>query len=173
MPAITMMGRTTALVYSSSLLRCSPATNGPVSSTCKAEECDATLHNTNGSSTGCACFHKHTCMCVPSHSVPRLHLASSCLNSSSRDQQTSLPFRRRHTHNAAPLPLVCGGESLAHCHPSQAPSDEALDPHTLPWALSSFHEVLVAHRLHGLTSHCFVLPRMTTPLLLSVSSAFH
>ena len=82
-----------------------------------------------------------------------LHLASSTNNSSS-DQQTSLPFGRRHTLNAAPLPLVCGGESLAHCHPLQAPSDEALAPHTLPWALSFFHEVLVAHRLHGLTPHC-------------------
>ena len=53
-------------------------------------------------------------------------------SSSSRDQQTSLPFRRRHTHNAAPLPLVYGGESIAHCHPSQPPSNDALSPHTLP-----------------------------------------
>ena len=66
-----------------------------------------------------------------------LHLASSTNNSSS-DQQTSLPFGRRHTLNAAPLPLVCGGESLAHCYPSQAPSNEALAPHTLLWAHAFF-----------------------------------
>ena len=64
-------------------------------------------------------------------------------SSSSRDQQTSLPFRRRCIEDAPPLPLVCGGGALA--------------PHTLPWALSSFHEVRVAHWLHVITSHCFVL----------------
>ena len=66
-----------------------------------------------------------------------LHLASST-NNSSGDPQTSLHFRRRHTHNAAPLPLVCGGDPMAHCYPSQAPSNEALAPHTLLWAHAFF-----------------------------------
>ena len=82
--------------------------------------------------------HNHSCVCEHATQLLHLHLASStCSSSSSRDQQTSLPFGRRHTLNAAPRPLVCSGESLAHCHPSQPPSHEALAPHTLPWALSS------------------------------------
>ena len=39
-----------------------------------------------------------------------------------------------HTHNAAPLPLVCGGESMVHCHSSQ-PSSKAMRP----WPLTRFH----------------------------------
>ena len=46
---------------------------------------------------------------------------------------------------------------MAHCYPSQAPSNEALAPHTLPWTHAFFLEVRLAHRLHGSTSHCFVL----------------
>ena len=130
MPGITTMGRAAVLLFSpsSSHLCCSlPATNGPVSCTCKAEECDASLHTTRGWRTGCACSQVITChVCEHATQLLHLHLASSCHSSSSRDQQTSLPFRRRHPHNAAPLPLVCAGESLAHCHPSQPPSHEAL-----------------------------------------------
>ena len=114
------------------LFCCSPATNGPVSSTCKAEECDVTRHNSTCAwSTGCAYSQAFMCVCEPATQLPHLHLASSCHSSSSRDQQISLPFWR-HTHNAAPLPLVYGGESIAHCHPSQPPSNDALSPHTLP-----------------------------------------
>ena len=57
-PAITTMGRTAALLYSpsSSHLCCSPRTKGPVTSTCKAEECDATRHSSTCAwRTGCAC----------------------------------------------------------------------------------------------------------------------
>ena len=118
---------------SPSLFCCSPRTKGPVSSTCKAEDCNATRHNsTRAWRTGCAC--SQACMRVCEHAtqLPHLHLASST-NNSSGDQQTSLPFGRRHTLNAAPLQLVCGGESLAHWHSSQAPSNEALAPHTLLW----------------------------------------
>ena len=100
--------------------------------------------------------HKHKMhVCEPATQLPHLHLDSSCHNSS-RDQQTSLLSGRRHTLNAAPLPLVCGGDPMAHWHPSQAPSNETLDPHTLPRTHAFFHEVLVAHWLHGPTSHCFV-----------------
>ena len=77
--------------------------------------------------------HKHACVCA---SMPLSSLTSIWIracSSSSRDKQTSLPFRRRHTLNAAPLPLVCGGDPMAHWHASQAPSHEALAPHTLSW----------------------------------------
>ena len=163
------MGRAAVLLFSpsSSHLCCSlPATNGPVSCTCKAEECDASLHTTRGWRTGCACSQVITChVCEHATQLLHLHLASSCHSSSSRDQQTSLPFRRRHTHNAAPFALACDGEALAHCHPSQAPSNEALAPHTLPWTHAFFHEVRVAHWMHGPTSHSFVLHRsLTAPL---------
>ena len=141
---------------SPSLFCCSPRTNGPISSTCKAEECDATRHNSTCAwRTGCACSQACMRVCEPATQLPHLHLDSSCHNSS-RDQQTSLLSGRRHTLNAAPLPLVCGGDPMAHWHASQAPSNETLDPHTLPRTHAFFHEVLVAHWLHGPTSHCFV-----------------
>ena len=108
--------------------------------------------------------HKQSRVCEPATQLPHLHLASST-NNSRRDQQTSLHFRRRHTHNAAPLPLVCGSEALAHWHSSQAPSHEALAPHTHPWTHAFFHEVLVAHCLHG--------PRHTALCCAPLSALLH
>ena len=81
--------------------------------------------------------HNHACECEHATDLLHLDLASST-NNSSRDQQTSLPFGKRHTHNAAPPPLACGGESLAHWHAAQAPSNETLDPHTLSWTHAFF-----------------------------------
>ena len=95
---------------------------------------DTTAHVRGGQAVPA---HKHSCVCEHVTQLLHLHLASST-NNSSRDQQTSLPFGRRHTLNAAPRPLVCSGEALAHCHPSQAPSNEALAPHTLLWAHAFF-----------------------------------
>ena len=65
-----------------------------------------------------------------------------------------------HTLNAAPLPLVCGGESMVHCHSSQ-PSSKAMRPwpltHTHGHTLSFFHESACGTSAARATSHCFVL----------------
>merc|ERR1719324_2378593 len=90
---------------------------------------DTTAHVRGGQAVPA---HKHACVCEHATELPHLHLDSST-RSSSRDQQTSLPFRRRHTHNAAPLPLVCGGKPMAHCHLSQAPSNDVLSLYTFSW----------------------------------------
>ena len=83
---------------------------------------DTTAHVRGGQAVPA---HKHTCMCVsmPLNSPTSIWIRAC--SSSSRDQQTSLPFRRRCIEDAPPLPLVCGGGALA--------------PHTLPWALSSMN----------------------------------
>ena len=83
-PATTTMGIAAAHFDCPSFFSYSPRTNGPVSSTCKAEECVVTLHTTRGLRTGCACSQAHTCVCEHATQLPRLHLASSTHHSSSR-----------------------------------------------------------------------------------------
>ena len=82
-PATTTMGIAAAHFDCPSLFCCSPATNGLVSSTCEAEERDATRHNsTRGCSAGCACLQAYMRVCEPTTWLPHLHLASSTHNSS-------------------------------------------------------------------------------------------
>ena len=140
-PAITTMGRTAALLFSppssAVALQLPMALFLPPARQRSVMPRDTTAQMGEVQPVP-AHKQSHVCVCVHAAQLLHLHLASSTHHSSSRDQQTSLHLRRRHTHNAAPLPLVCGGESLAHCHPLQAPSDEALAPHTLPRTHPSF-----------------------------------
>ena len=63
--------RQQGVLLSLSLFCCSAATNGPVSSTCKAEDCNATRHNsTRAWRTGCACSQAHTFVCEPATWLP-------------------------------------------------------------------------------------------------------
>ena len=108
-----------------SLFCCSPRTKGPVSSACKAEECDVMRHNsTCARRTGCACSQAHTFVCVyvcePATQLLHLHLASSCHNSSSsKDQQTSLPFGNAHDVSWSSRIAFCA--SNRHHYPGLTP----------------------------------------------------
>ena len=125
-PAITTMGRTTALLYSpsSSHLCCSPATNAPFLPLARQRSvmsCDTAQMGADQAVP--ADKQSLVCASMPLSSPTSIWIRAC--SSSSRDQQTSLPFRRRCIEDAPPLPLVCGGGALA--------------PHTLPWALSSMN----------------------------------
>ena len=129
------MGRTTALLYSpsSSHLCCSPATNAPFLPLARQRSvmsCDTAQMGADQAVP--ADKQSLVCASMPLSSPTSIWIRACSSSSSSRDKQTSLPFRRRCIEDAPPLPLVCGGESIAHCHPSQAPSNDALSPHTLP-----------------------------------------
>ena len=135
MPGITTMGRAAALLYSPLPLFfcCSPATNGPVSSTCKAEECDATLHNsTHGCRSGCACSQPCTCVCV---SMPLSSSTSTWLQAPTTAAETSRPR----------CPLGGGTPSMQHLpHLCVAASHWPIGMQrrhqaTRHWTLTRFH----------------------------------
>ena len=123
-PATTTMGIAAAHFDCPSFFSYSPRTNGAVSSTCRAEECVVTLHTTRGLRTGCACSQAHTFVCVyvcePATQLLHLHLASSCHNSSSsKDQQTSLPFGNAHDVSWSSRIAFCA--SNRHHYPGLTP----------------------------------------------------